>query len=136
MEICNYIFFSYCPLQFSYYGFSPPRHTNCRGCKLCNWCKRTGKIFCSAISSNRFSALCGSKKLILFSQAIGAHVGPLENIVISPLSVATVLSMAGVGAKGNTSLQLKKALGLTNFDTEKISKILGSLVQSMIKVHN
>lgn len=41
--------------------------------------------------------------------------------------------MVGVGARGNTALQLKKSMGLTNFEKENENSdtIIGSLIQSM-----
>ncbi len=70
-----------------------------------------------------------------FIQAVGKNAGPSENIFISPFSVVAVLSMAGVGAKGETASQLKKSLGLANFTDETIHSVMGSLIQS-IKVQN
>ena len=37
--------------------------------------------------------------------------------------------MAGVGARGNTGVQLKKSLGLSNFSDEKISLVMGNLIK-------
>lgn len=64
-------------------------------------------------------------------QAVGKNAGPSENIFISPFSVVAVLSMAGVGAKGETASQLKKSLGLANFTDETIHSVMGSLIQSI-----
>ncbi|KZS04159.1 leukocyte elastase inhibitor isoform X2 [Daphnia magna] len=66
-------------------------------------------------------------------QAVGKQYGPTDNVFISPFSVAAVLSMVGVGARGNTALQLKKSMGLTNFEKENENSdtIIGSLIQSM-----
>jgi len=45
--------------------------------------------------------------------------------------------MVGVGARGNTALQLKESMGLTNFAAENgnSDSVIGSLIQS-IKVGN
>ena len=60
-----------------------------------------------------------------------------ENVFISPISVAAVLSMVGVGARGNTALQLKESMGLTKYASENgnSDSVIGSLIQSM-KVHS
>ena len=59
-------------------------------------------------------------------------------LVFAPLfyrgAVLTVLSMALAGAKGNTAIQLKNTLQLTNFTDEKIYATVGNLVQS-VKVY-
>jgi hypothetical protein len=39
--------------------------------------------------------------------------------------------MVHAGAKGNTALQLKQALGLNNIPEEKISSVIGHLIKSM-----
>nr|CAH0111245.1 unnamed protein product [Daphnia galeata] len=66
-------------------------------------------------------------------QAVGKHHGPTENVFISPFSVAAVLSMVGVGARGNTALQLKESMGLTKYASENgnSDSVIGSLIQSM-----
>jgi hypothetical protein len=45
--------------------------------------------------------------------------------------------MVGVGARGNTAVQLKKSMGLTNYVAENgnSDSVIGSLIQS-IKVRN
>jgi hypothetical protein len=45
--------------------------------------------------------------------------------------------MVGVGARGNTAVQLKKSMGLTNYvaENENSDSVIGSLIQS-IKVRN
>ena len=44
--------------------------------------------------------------------------------------------MVGVGARGNTALQLKESMGLTKYASENgnSDSVIGSLIQSM-KVH-
>lgn len=64
------------------------------------------------------------------SQAVGKKSGPSENVFISPFSVAAVLSMAHVGAKGNTASQLKSSLNLNSISDEKIHGVLGNLVRN------
>ncbi|XP_046444643.1 leukocyte elastase inhibitor-like isoform X2 [Daphnia pulex] len=66
-------------------------------------------------------------------QAVGKHHSPTENVFISPFSVAAVLSMVGVGARGNTAVQLKKSMGLTNYVAENgnSDSVIGSLIQSI-----
>ena len=45
--------------------------------------------------------------------------------------------MVGVGARGNTALQLKESMGLTKYASENgnSDSVIGSLIQSM-KVHS
>lgn len=62
---------------------------------------------------------------------IARHHDASQNIFISPFSVAAVLSLAGVGAKGNTLVQLKKSLGFSDFSDEKINSVMGYLIQSL-----
>jgi len=51
--------------------------------------------------------------------------------LISPFSVAALLSMAHAGAKGSTALQLKQALGLTKLPEEKSNSTIGDIIKSM-----
>lgn len=47
--------------------------------------------------------------------------------------------MVGVGARGDTALQLQKSIGLTSFvkENENSDSIIGSLIQSMkVKIKN
>ena len=64
-------------------------------------------------------------------QSLATKLGPFENILISPFSVATVLTMAHAGAKGNTAIQLKNTLQLTYFPDEQIFATIGNLVRSV-----
>lgn len=64
-------------------------------------------------------------------KALSKNVGDSENLFVSPFSVATVLSMAHVGAKGNTAAQLKSAMHLTGIEDEKINAVIGSLCRSL-----
>jgi len=64
-------------------------------------------------------------------KSLAMKLGPSENVLISPFSMATVLAMAHVGAKGNTAIQIKNALQLTNFPSEQIYATIGNLVRSI-----
>ena len=69
-------------------------------------------------------------------QSVGAKVGPSENVVISPFSVAAVLVMTHVGAKGITATQPKDILGLSHFPDEKICEVFGDFIRDLIvKTH-
>jgi len=54
-----------------------------------------------------------------------------ENLFVSPFSIASVLSMAHIGAQGKTAVQMKTAMHLTDSDDEKISAVIGSLCRSL-----
>ena len=54
---------------------------------------------------------------------------------MSPFSVAAVLSMAHVGAKSNTALEMASALHLTEFEVDQISKAMGKLCHELKVKH-
>jgi len=64
-------------------------------------------------------------------KSLAMKSGPSENVLISPFSMATVLAMAHVGAKGNTAVQIKNALQLANFPNEQLYSTIGNLVRSV-----
>jgi len=65
-------------------------------------------------------------------QSLATKLGPTENVLISPFSVATVLAMAHAGAKGNTAIQLKNTLQLTSFPyDQQIFTTIGNLTRSV-----
>jgi len=68
---------------------------------------------------------------ILLLQSVATKLGPSENLLISPFSLASVLAMALAGAKENTAIQLKHTLQLTHFTDEQIYATVGNLVQSV-----
>ncbi|XP_059353101.1 leukocyte elastase inhibitor-like isoform X1 [Daphnia carinata] len=85
------------------------------------------------IADQAKAAAALQKFSVTLFQAVGKQYAPTDNVFISPFSVAAVLSMVGVGARDNTALQLKKSMGLTNFEkeNENSDRIIGSLIQSM-----
>lgn len=69
-------------------------------------------------------------------QSVRSKVGPSENVVISPFSVASVLVMTHVGAKGITANQLKDILDLSHFPDEKICEVFGDFIRDLrVKTH-
>jgi len=72
---------------------------------------------------------------IFFLQTVATKLGPSENLLISPFSLAAVLSMTLAGAKNNTAIQLKNTLQLTHFSDEEIYTTVGNLVRSLNKVY-
>ncbi len=74
--------------------------------------------------------------IIYILQVAVAKAGPSENVLISPFSVAAVLAMTHVGAKGNTANQLKDSLQLSQFTDEKIYEIFGNLIKNFRVITN
>lgn len=54
-----------------------------------------------------------------------------ENLIFSPYSIATCLSMAYLGARGETQTQMQSALNLT-LDRKNLAKAAGALSQSLL----
>ncbi len=64
-------------------------------------------------------------------QVIGEKVGPSENLLIFPFSVASVLAMIHAGAKGYTASQIKDSLQLSSYPDKKMYPTFGDLFKGM-----
>ena len=64
-------------------------------------------------------------------QNVLEKLGPSENLVVSPFSVAYLLAMTYTGAKGNTANQLKKAMKFENYTVEQMYEAFSNLGQSV-----
>ena len=74
--------------------------------------------------NNNISLIQIDKKI----KGAAENSGHLENIVISPISIAIIYVMTLIGARGNTSSQMKKALNSGDFSDEVIGKTVATLV--------
>ena len=59
----------------------------------------------------------------------------LTNVCVSPFSVAVVLSMAHVGAKGNTATQIKTALNLPKLNNREVGEAIGKFCRDLTVMH-
>jgi len=72
-----------------------------------------------------------SKFAVSLFKVISKNVGPSSNVCVSPFSVATVIAMAHVGARGDTAKQITNVLHLNEFEEDEASKAIGELCNNI-----
>lgn len=72
---------------------------------------------------------------IVSEKGVAGSSRPSDNIVISPISIVVVYVIALIGARGNTSSQMKETLTSCNCSSQVIGDTVAALV-NQAKVFN
>lgn len=67
----------------------------------------------------------------IYEQIASKHLGPSENAVFSPFSMAAALSMVHAGARGQTAQQIKSGLYLTDMENDQMYSEIGNALRKV-----